>query len=246
MPDRDYSDEVHGKHLRILQAAIRDFKLQRHNLSLKGMSLMEFKHLRYSHLQQEYSIPQKLRTGKELMDYSKKDPSVLRQYRCLPINRYYSMLLENAPGYAKNTTISADPKRTASAKRKEQQSEHNKGDQEQQSDQNTSCQEQPSDQNISCQEQPSDQKSSCQEQQSDQRSSVQGLRSDQKEKSLSKRGEPSYHPSHKAMQYRVSKKDVSRPSTTMNVKDSASNQTLHPSNVEHHGGDKWMERRAKH
>ncbi len=63
MPDRAYTKEVHGKHLRILQAAIRDFKLQRHNLSLKGKSLLEFKHPRYSHLQQQHSIPQKLRTG---------------------------------------------------------------------------------------------------------------------------------------------------------------------------------------
>jgi hypothetical protein len=42
------------------------------------------------------------------MDYSKKDPNVLRQYRCLPINRYYSMILENTPGYEKNTSGSAD------------------------------------------------------------------------------------------------------------------------------------------
>ncbi len=29
MPDRDYSREVHGKHLRILQAAIRDYKVEK-------------------------------------------------------------------------------------------------------------------------------------------------------------------------------------------------------------------------
>ena len=32
----------------------------------------------------------------------------------------------------------------------------------------------------------------------------------------------------------------------MNFKDNTSDQTLLPSNVEHHDGDKWMERRAKH
>ncbi len=42
------------------------------------------------------------------MDFAKKDPKVLRQYRCLPISRYYSMLLENTPGYEKNTSGSAE------------------------------------------------------------------------------------------------------------------------------------------
>jgi hypothetical protein len=80
MPDRDYPMEVHGKHLRILQAAIRDFKVKKKSQRLEGKALLEFAHARYSHLQQKYGIPQRIRTGKELMDYSKKDPSVLRQY----------------------------------------------------------------------------------------------------------------------------------------------------------------------
>jgi hypothetical protein len=225
MPDRDYSAEVHGKHLRILQAAIRDFKLEKKNLSLKGKSLLEFRHARYSHLQQQYNIPQKLRTGKELMDYSKKDPSVLRQYRCLPITRYYSMLLENTPGYEKNTSV---------IRARERKSDHNKGDQGLQSDQRSSIQGLQSDQ------------SSIQGLQSDQRSSSQGLQSDQNKKILIKRGEQSYPPSHKVMQHRALQKQASGSAAKGNLKDSASNLTLIPSNVEHHDGDKWMERRAEH
>jgi hypothetical protein len=109
MQDRDYPMDAHSKHLRILQAAIKEFKVEKRNQRLGGKALLEFEHSNYSYLQQKYGIPQKVRTGKELMDKSKKDPIVLRQYRCLPISRYYySMLLENTPGYEKNTSSSAD------------------------------------------------------------------------------------------------------------------------------------------
>jgi hypothetical protein len=70
--------------------------------------LLEFAHEKYDYLQRKYCIPQKIRPGKHLMDFAKKDPKVLRQYRCLPISRYYSMLLENTPGYEKNTSGSAE------------------------------------------------------------------------------------------------------------------------------------------
>ncbi len=140
--------EVHGKHLRILQAAIKDYKVENRSQRLDGKALLEFGHPRYSHLQQQYGIPQRLRTGKELTDYSKKDPSVLRQYRCLPINRYYSMLLENTPGYEKNTSGSVDREEAARSRVNELRSDQNKGEQELRSDQNSSIQGLRSDQNI--------------------------------------------------------------------------------------------------
>jgi hypothetical protein len=42
MPDRDYSDDVHSKHLRVLQAAIKDFKIERQNRRLSRESLLAF------------------------------------------------------------------------------------------------------------------------------------------------------------------------------------------------------------
>jgi hypothetical protein len=38
----DYSDDVHSKHLRVLQAVIKDFKIERHNRRLSRESLLAF------------------------------------------------------------------------------------------------------------------------------------------------------------------------------------------------------------
>ena len=77
-------------------------------MQLCGKALLDFAHEKYTYLQQTYHIPQMIRPGKHLMDFSKKDPKVLRQYRCLPISRYYSMLLEDTPGYEANLSCAAD------------------------------------------------------------------------------------------------------------------------------------------
>jgi hypothetical protein len=188
--------DTHNKHLRILQAAIRDFKMVKRTQKLGGKALLEFEHSNYSHLQQKYGIPQRIRTGKELMDKSKKDPSVLRQYRCLPISRYYSMLLENTPGYEKNTSSSADRNQTTRG-----------GGQETRSDQNTK-----SDQNFKPKSDP--------------------------KAVLMRENTPSYPPEHKAMQHRVVR--------NKGFGSSGSNEGQQSSNVDHHDGDQWMERRAKH
>ena len=74
--------------------------------------MLEFAHEKYEYMQRTYFIPQMVRPGKHLMDKAKTDPNVLRQYRCLPISRYYSMLLENTPGYEKNTSSAADQRDT--------------------------------------------------------------------------------------------------------------------------------------
>jgi hypothetical protein len=57
MPDRDYADDVHAKHIKVLQAAITNFKVERQNQTLKGEALLEYEHAKYSHLQQQYHIP---------------------------------------------------------------------------------------------------------------------------------------------------------------------------------------------
>jgi hypothetical protein len=68
MPDRACSDDVHAKHLRVSQAAIKDFKIERENQRLQGEVLVEFDHARYSHLQQQYHIPKGIRSEKALID----------------------------------------------------------------------------------------------------------------------------------------------------------------------------------
>jgi hypothetical protein len=126
MPDRAYSDSVHSKHLRILQATIRDYKIERKNQRLQGNALMEFEHTKYSRLQQQYHVPKGIRSGKTLMDYSKKSSNVLRQYRCLPICHYYSMaLLEDTPGYEKSISKSADREEAPQSERESSRLDRN-------------------------------------------------------------------------------------------------------------------------
>ncbi len=117
--------------------------MAKRTLRLGGKALLEFAHENYAYLQQKYCIPQMIRPGKHLMDYSKKDPKVLRQYRCLPISRYYSMLLENTPGYEKNTSGSADQRESTHGGGQEMRSDQHA--QEMRSDQNAKPR---SDQNL--------------------------------------------------------------------------------------------------
>jgi hypothetical protein len=94
-------------------------------MKLSGKTLLEYAHEKYEYLQRKYYIPQKIRPGKHLMDFAKKDPKVLRQYRCLPISRYYSMLLENTPGYERNTSCAADQRESTHGSAQEMRSDQN-------------------------------------------------------------------------------------------------------------------------
>ena len=100
LPDRDIPKSVHLDHIKILSAAITDYKRQRTTLNLWGESAVAFKHERYAQMGVKYHIPAEVCTPKELMrSVEQREMNTLYRKRCCQINKYYSMLLKDTPGY---------------------------------------------------------------------------------------------------------------------------------------------------
>jgi hypothetical protein len=96
MPDRAFSGEYHCMKIRILQAALSHMKTNAGGI--KGRALVEFHHEAYNHLMSEYGIPFYTCTASDL--YGRiQDGRQLQRYRCVPVNQYYSMLMEDTPGF---------------------------------------------------------------------------------------------------------------------------------------------------
>ena len=102
IPDRMWENSVHLDRVKILQAALSNFKGERESggaMKLHGRTLAEYPHTRYESLQKQYKIPQEVCPPKELMGNLTQNEDILYRFRCSPVNRYYSMLLEDTPGY---------------------------------------------------------------------------------------------------------------------------------------------------
>jgi hypothetical protein len=100
LPDRDIPKPVHLDHIKIISSAITDFKRQRTALNLWGESAVAFKHERYAQICQKYHIPSEVCTPKELMrSVERKEMNVLYRKRCCQLNKFYSMILKDTPGY---------------------------------------------------------------------------------------------------------------------------------------------------
>jgi hypothetical protein len=100
LPDRDIPKPVHLDHIKIISSAITDFKRQRTALNLWGESAVAYKHERYFQICQKYHIPAEVCTPKELMrSVERKEMNVLYRKRCCQLNKFYSMLLKDTPGY---------------------------------------------------------------------------------------------------------------------------------------------------
>jgi hypothetical protein len=100
LPDRDIPKSVHLDHIKIISSAITDFKRQRTALNLWGESAVAFKHERYSQICQKYHIPAEVCSPKELMrSVERKEMNTLYRKRCCQLNKFYSMLLKDTPGY---------------------------------------------------------------------------------------------------------------------------------------------------
>ena len=100
LPDRDIPKSVHLDHIKILSAAITDYKRQRTTLNLWGESAVAFKHERYAQMGVKYHIPAEVCTPKELMrSVEQREMNTLYRKRCCQINKFYSMLLKDTPGY---------------------------------------------------------------------------------------------------------------------------------------------------
>jgi hypothetical protein len=100
LPDRDIAKSVHLDHLKVLSSALTDFKKQRTALNLWGESAVAYKHERYGFICQKYHIPAEVCSPKELMrSVEQKDMKVLYRKRCCQLNKFYSMLFKDTPGY---------------------------------------------------------------------------------------------------------------------------------------------------
>jgi hypothetical protein len=100
LPDRALPKEVHLDHIKIISSAITDFKRQRTALNLWGEGAVAFKHERYFQICQKYHIPSEVCTPKELMrSVEQKEMNILYRKRCCQLNKFYSMLLQDTPGY---------------------------------------------------------------------------------------------------------------------------------------------------
>ncbi len=87
----------------ILQATLSNFKGEREKKGMQGRALVEFPHARYESLQtQYYYISKEVCSSKERMSKLSQDDSISIRSRYCPISRYYSMLVEDTPGYIRS------------------------------------------------------------------------------------------------------------------------------------------------
>jgi hypothetical protein len=106
LPDRAFSEDYHLMKIRILQAALSHVKTN--TWGIKGRALVEYHHEPYNHLMSEYGIPFYTCTASEL--YGRiQDGRQLQRKRCVPVNQYYSMLMEDTPGFVQ-TPASVTPR----------------------------------------------------------------------------------------------------------------------------------------
>jgi hypothetical protein len=99
LPDRRLPDQVHLDHVKILGAALRDFKKLRIDTNMSWVECLKFQHEGYDMLGQRYGIPRDTCSARQLMDKAMDDASILLRKRCVPVNQYYSMLMVDTPGY---------------------------------------------------------------------------------------------------------------------------------------------------
>jgi hypothetical protein len=80
-------------------SALSDFKHERVKNQLSHRAKLFFKHPRYSMMYKSYDVPEDSCSPYELMSKVDKDRDILYRFRCAPLNEFYSMLMEDTPGY---------------------------------------------------------------------------------------------------------------------------------------------------
>jgi hypothetical protein len=98
-PDMCLPRETHLKHAKILMAALSNFKYERVRNGLTYKAVLFYKHDRYSDLYKSYHVPEETCSPYELMSKVDQDRGILYRLRCAPLNAFYSMLMEDTPGY---------------------------------------------------------------------------------------------------------------------------------------------------
>jgi hypothetical protein len=99
IPDRAWAEHVHLDKVKVLQAALSNFKRSVAEQHLHGRDVLNYRHdKKYEYMRQQHHIPENTCTPKEL--YVKMgDGNQLYLHRCVPLSRFYSMLIEDTPGY---------------------------------------------------------------------------------------------------------------------------------------------------
>jgi hypothetical protein len=91
------------RHLRALKESVKSASSRIHKAKLF------FKHEGYSMMYTSYHVPANSCTPYELMRKVDKDRNVLLRLRCAPLNEFYSMLMEDTPGYIPSPHWSKPP-----------------------------------------------------------------------------------------------------------------------------------------
>jgi hypothetical protein len=80
-------------------SALTSFKRERQKNQFTYKAKLFFKHEGYSMMYKSYHVPADSCSPYDLMSKVDKDRSILLRLRCAPLNDYYSMLMEDKPGF---------------------------------------------------------------------------------------------------------------------------------------------------
>ena len=98
-PDKLLPIETHETHVKILMSALTNFKKERQQNKLAYKAKLFFKHDGYSMMYKSYNVPANACTPYELMSKVDQDRNILLRFRCAPLNDFYSMIMEDTPGF---------------------------------------------------------------------------------------------------------------------------------------------------
>jgi hypothetical protein len=108
-PDRFLPSTVQLTHAKILMSALSNFKEQRIRNQFSHRAKLFYKHDQYSVMYKTYHVPADTCTPYELMSKVDSDRDILYRFRCAPLSDFYSMLMEDIPGYVPSKHWSKPP-----------------------------------------------------------------------------------------------------------------------------------------
>jgi hypothetical protein len=98
-PDKALPRQTQEAHVKILMAALSSFKKERVSCSFTKRATIFYKHPQYAMLYKSYDVPEATCAPFELMSKVDLDRDILFRLRCAPLHEFYSMLMEDTPGY---------------------------------------------------------------------------------------------------------------------------------------------------
>jgi hypothetical protein len=98
-PDRFLPSTVQLTHAKILMSALTKFKEQRIRNQFSHRAKLYYKHDQYSVMYKTYHVSADTCSPYELMSKVDSDRDILYRFRCAPRSEFYSMFMEDTPGY---------------------------------------------------------------------------------------------------------------------------------------------------